>query len=80
METILNKLTCNGGSCDNEEFFKNHNIPMVVYDGLSIQQNNKVVFAFDKLINETRPAQIIEIGTAAGGLTLMIRDLLNLNG
>jgi cephalosporin hydroxylase len=80
METILNKLTCNGGSCDNEEFFKNHNIPMVVYDGLSIQQNNKVVFAFDKLINETRPAQIIEIGTASGGLTLMVRDLLDLNG
>ena len=80
MEQILSKLTCNNGTCDNEEFFKDHNIPMVVYDGLSIQQNNKVVFAFDKLIKETRPAQIIEIGTAAGGLTLMIRDLLDYNG
>lgn len=80
MEQILSKLTCNNGTCDNEEFFKDHNIPMVVYDGLSIQQNNKVVFAFDKLIKETRPAQIIEIGTAAGGLTLMVRDLLDFNG
>jgi hypothetical protein len=35
---------------------------------------------FDKLIKQIKPKRILEIGTADGGLTLMLKDLLNDNG
>lgn len=49
------------------------------YNGLSVEQNPNIVEPFNKLIDEKKPKRIIEIGTFAGGLTLIIRDLLNYN-
>lgn len=47
------------------------------YDGLIISQHPFVKSHFEKLIQETKPKQILEIGTSDGGLTLMIRDILD---
>jgi len=77
MEKIKEKMLCNGVNCDLQKFYVDGNIPMGSYDGLSIQQHFKIVKSFYELIKKTNPKQIIEIGTAAGGLTLMIRDILD---
>jgi len=80
LELIENKFTCNGGDCKDDKLFVDHNIPMVFYNGLSIQQHHKIGGPFSKLIGAIKPTTVIEIGTAAGGLTLMLRDLLNEHG
>ena len=80
LEIIENKFTCNGGDCNDEKLFVDHNIPMVFYGGLSIQQHHKISKPFSKLLNAVKPKTVIEIGTAAGGLTLMLRDILNEHG
>ena len=50
------------------------------YQDLIISQHKDVGLVFDKLIKQIKPKQVLEIGTADGGLTLMIRHLLNDNG
>jgi predicted O-methyltransferase YrrM len=50
------------------------------YKGLTIMQHESVQENFTKLINQIKPTKVLEIGTASGGLTLMIRDILDLNG
>lgn len=51
-----------------------------IYDGLIISQHENVGLVFDELIRKIKPKQILEIGTADGGLTLLLRDILNNNG
>jgi hypothetical protein len=50
------------------------------YKNLTISQHTSVGESFDKLIKKIKPNQVLEIGTAFGGLTLLIRDLLDSNG
>lgn len=47
------------------------------YRGIPIQQNEHVVHPFRALMRELRPARVIEIGTASGGLTLLLRGLMD---
>jgi len=46
-----------------------------IYRGLPIQQHPKVQSAFINLLAKYPPIRILEIGTAGGGFTLMLRDL-----
>lgn len=50
-----------------------------VYENLIISQHQNVGEKFDLLISKLKPKRILEIGTANGGLTLMLRRLLNKN-
>lgn len=50
-----------------------------IYENLIISQHPNVGEKFDKLINELKPKRILEIGTADGGLTFMLRQLLDKN-
>jgi cephalosporin hydroxylase len=51
-----------------------------VYKGLTIMQHKDITLQFEKLILEIKPKRILEIGTSSGGLTLLLRDLLDNNG
>lgn len=51
-----------------------------VYKGLAISQHPRIEEPFKMLIKNIRPKRILEIGTAHGGLTLLIRDILDENG
>jgi cephalosporin hydroxylase len=84
MQEIINKLICSGHNCINDDFFnKNFKMGIVThcsYKGLSMEQNPNVIFALEELFNTIRPDLVIEIGTFHGGLTLMMRDILNYKG
>jgi len=73
------KLRCSAKDCDDDTFFVDGNIAYVSYDGISVLQHNRVYDVFDKFISEYKPIRILEIGTAYGGLTLMLRDILDEN-
>lgn len=47
------------------------------YEGIVIQQHNDVEIVFEQLFKITKPSRILEIGTASGGLTLLLRNLLD---
>jgi cephalosporin hydroxylase len=47
------------------------------YKGIMTQQCNNVGDVFRKLFVTVKPKTIIEIGTSHGGLTLLIRDILD---
>lgn len=47
------------------------------YKGIMLQQHEDYQTVFSKLLETTKPARILEIGTGAGGLTLFLRDKLN---
>lgn len=47
------------------------------YRNLTTMQHIDVKEKFLKLLMELRPQKVLEIGTASGGLTLLIRDLLD---
>lgn len=47
------------------------------YNGIVTQQHTNVENVFKVLFENIKPSRILEIGTANGGLTLLIRDLLN---
>jgi hypothetical protein len=51
-----------------------------IYKDLIISQHPNVGNTFDILIKKIKPNRILEIGTADGGLTLLLRDLLDKNG
>jgi len=51
-----------------------------VYKNLTISQHTSVPKSFEILIKKIKPKQVLEIGTSFGGLTLLIRDLLDKNG
>lgn len=48
-----------------------------VYKDLLAQQHGDVFQVFREFLTEIKPSQILEIGTAGGGLTMYIRDILN---
>jgi cephalosporin hydroxylase len=84
MKEIINNLMCSGSNCIDEDFFsKNFENGVVThcsYKGISMEQNPNVVFAFEKLFDEIKPDLVLEIGTFHGGLTLLLRDILNHKG
>jgi hypothetical protein len=47
------------------------------YGYLFMSQNKEAEYVFKELLNEIRPSRILEIGTFHGGLTLMLRDILD---
>jgi hypothetical protein len=49
------------------------------YKGLSIMQHTSIEEKFTKLLTELKPIKVLEIGTSSGGLTLLIRDILDRN-
>jgi hypothetical protein len=82
-QTMREHFICSGNNCfENNYFddnFKNGIITHASYKGLSIEQNPNILYKFDKLIKEINPTRVLEIGTFHGGLTLIIKDLMNLN-
>lgn len=56
---------------------KNRITGATVYKDLLLQQHNDVFEVFKEFLTEIRPSQILEIGTAGGGFTLYLRDVLN---
>lgn len=46
----------------------------------TVMQHNSAGDAFKQLFLQTQPARILEIGTAYGGLTLLLRDMLDQAG
>lgn len=81
IKNIINKLMCSGTNCFDENFFinnfRNGVITHCSYDGISMEQNPYSLFSFEKLFRDYEPELVLEIGTFHGGLTLMIRDLLD---
>jgi hypothetical protein len=47
------------------------------YKGIGMQQIDSVALPFKKLFLTAKPKRVIEIGTSRGGLTLLLRDLLD---
>jgi hypothetical protein len=85
MHTTLIKqhLFCSGEECLKDDFFntnlRNGIVTHASYKGLSIEQNPNIIDVFNTLISEYKPSRILEIGTFHGGLTFIVRDLLDLN-
>ena len=50
------------------------------YKHATILQHNDIQSKLRNLFSQKTPSQVLEIGTAAGGLSLMIRDILDENG
>jgi predicted O-methyltransferase YrrM len=84
MEKIKKNMSCSGQDCfENDHFnsvLRKGEISHLSYLGLSVEQNPNILYPFYKLISQIKPKQILEIGTFAGGLTLILRDLLDENG
>jgi len=77
-----NELLCSSNNCFDNNFFINSlkkDIAHLSYRGLATEQNPNIIYPFDKLISEIKPLRIIEIGTFAGGLTLILRTILDNN-
>jgi predicted O-methyltransferase YrrM len=47
------------------------------YKGIATQQHEDVGDVFKLLFETLKPKRVLEIGTASGGLTLMLRDILD---
>ena len=83
--TLIKKhLFCSGEECLKDNFFdinlRNGVVTHASYKGLSIEQNPNIIDVFNTLISDYKPSRILEIGTFHGGLTFIMRDLLDLNG
>lgn len=50
-----------------------------VYKNLAISQHPGIQETFTKMFLSVKPSRILEMGTSQGGLTLMIRDILDEN-
>lgn len=74
-------IKCNGVDCFENDYFVNNfklqKCPHVHYRGLAIEQHAYVIRSFMELLSKTSPKRVIEIGTFHGGLTLIIKDILN---
>jgi predicted O-methyltransferase YrrM len=55
----------------------NNPIGHFYYGGIPAAQHMGVIDAFTVLLKAVKPRQILEIGTSAGGLTVIIRDVLD---
>jgi len=79
MNTIKQFLSCESYDCfENDRFenaFTNGKVYHVSYKGLSIEQRPDIIYPFSKLLNKIEPNTIIEIGTFAGALSLILHDL-----
>jgi hypothetical protein len=80
---LRSELSCSSNNCFDNDFFtaslsKGH-IAHLSYKGLGTEQNPNIIYPFDSLISNIKPARIIEIGTFAGGLTLILRTILDNN-
>jgi len=51
-----------------------------VYRNLTTMQHPSIEEKFTKLLTELKPVKVLEIGTSSGGLTLLLRDILDNNG
>ena len=51
-----------------------------IYRNLTTMQHPSIEEKFLKLITTLKPTKVLEIGTSSGGLTLMLRDILDNNG
>lgn len=49
----------------------------LVYKGLTAMQHDNFYSVFKKFLAEIKPKRIVEIGTAGGGLTLALFDIIN---
>jgi len=47
------------------------------YGGSRAAQHNDVRIPFEELIDKIRPSQVIELGTCDGGLTILLRDIMD---
>lgn len=76
-------LKCSGEDCFANNRFQNNfingSVDHVSYRGVSIEQRPEVTDKFESLILEYKPSQIIEIGTFAGGLTLILKDIVDIH-
>lgn len=83
IKELREALSCSSQNCFDNNFFINSlsqkHSSHVSYKGLSVSQNPNIIYAFDTLIKNVQPTQIIEIGTLAGGLTLILRSILDEN-
>lgn len=74
-------IKCNGVDCFANDYFVNNfrlqQCPHVNYRGLAIEQHAYVIKNFIKLFSQISPKRVIEIGTFHGGLTLIIKDVLD---
>lgn len=77
-------LKCSGEDCFYNNRFQDNFIRGVVdhvsYRGVSIEQRPETMNKFELFILEHKPNQIIEIGTFAGGLTLILKDIVDHHG
>lgn len=48
----------------------------IIYDGLTAMQHENFYSVFEKFLSDTRPSRILEIGTAGGGLTLALQNII----
>jgi predicted O-methyltransferase YrrM len=74
MRNLEGKITKTSNLAENDS--------LSAYDGHSAQQHHNVYSTFYKLIDDTKPKRILEIGTALGGLTMFMKkvvDSLDLN-
>ena len=51
-----------------------------IYRNLMTMQHPSIEENFTKLLTELKPVKVLEIGTSSGGLTLLLRDILDNNG
>jgi hypothetical protein len=51
-----------------------------IYNNLAISQHQNIIEPFSNMISKIKPERVLEIGTSQGGLTLMIRDILDQYG
>jgi cephalosporin hydroxylase len=79
IDTIKQFLSCESYDCfKNNRFndsFTNNKVYHVSYRGLSIEQRPDIIYPFSILLNKIEPNTIIEIGTFAGALSLILYDL-----
>lgn len=80
---LYDNLLCSGKNCFKDNSFINSlsqdNILHLSYNGLGTEQNPNIIYPFNSLISLVKPSRVLEIGTFAGGLTLIIRTILNNN-
>jgi tRNA A58 N-methylase Trm61 len=84
MEKIKQHMLCSGMDCFANESFNDSlaegaDIWHLNYRGLSVEQNANIIYPFDSLIKSIKPSRVLEIGTFHGGLSLIIKDILNEN-
>ena len=53
------------------------NDSLSAYDGHTAQQHHNVYSTFYKLIDDTKPKRILEIGTALGGFTMFMKKVVD---